>query len=178
MLLVIRCHDQFTAAGDTGRLHLDGYDANQGDDGAFLGPSAARNVAVIALIPYWVEGHFYFTHRALHVDRPYLRQVHPQLPPQGGQPRAMVEVVDVPRRAPPLSHGVSAPADHAVYGKFDFVLDQFSGCTSTSTASTIRRSTLVGISAWDFDFDRQFVHTVLRSTPPPTCAVRYTLLSL
>ena len=64
---------------DTGRLHLDGYDANQevgragGGDGAFLGPSAMRNVAVMLLIPYWVEGHFYFTHRALHIDKPYLR---------------------------------------------------------------------------------------------------------
>ena len=67
---------------DTGRLRLDGYDANQkvggpgggdGGDGAFLGQSALRNIAVMLLIPYWVEGHFYFTHRALHINEPYLR---------------------------------------------------------------------------------------------------------
>lgn len=59
---------------DTSQLHLDGYHTNQPQSQAdFLGTNAVRNIGIMLLIPYWVEAHFYFGHRTLHMDQPYCR---------------------------------------------------------------------------------------------------------
>ena len=55
---------------DTGKLRLDGYRVGESDDeAAFFGRETwARNLAIMLFIPYWVEGHFYFGHRFLHIN--------------------------------------------------------------------------------------------------------------
>ena len=52
---------------DAGKLTLDGYS----NEKTFLGEYAARNALLLLAIPYWIELHFYFTHRMLHIDTWY-----------------------------------------------------------------------------------------------------------